>query len=129
MDFSHKNVNVNNIKKAFEHFSNMVVSDFDPLGDESRMQDIYEGLGGERLINTHKMGTKSYNGYSSCPLVTGYGKMVLAEFDYDSNFTPDPKLKQMFIKDSSKEHRRLWWLKKYILPRLYWNKMLKGVEV
>jgi sulfide:quinone oxidoreductase len=55
--------------------------------------------------------------------------MVLAEFDYQNNFTPDPKLKRMLIFDSSKEHRRLWWLKKYILPRLYWNKMMKGIDV
>lgn len=82
-----------------------------------------------RLISSDKLGDKVYNGYSSCPLVTGYGKMVLAEFDYQSNFLPDPKLKQMLIKDSSKEHLRLWWLKKYILPYLYWNKMLKGVDV
>jgi len=82
-----------------------------------------------RLAADESLSTKQYNGYSSCPLVTGYGKMVLAEFDYDSNFTPDPKLKQMFIKDSSKEHLRLWWLKKYILPRLYWNKMMKGIDV
>jgi sulfide:quinone oxidoreductase len=81
------------------------------------------------LISHNKMGEKTYNGYSSCPLVTSYGKMVLAEFDYDSNFTPDPKLKRMLIKDSSKEHRRLWFLKKYILPHLYWNKMLKGIDV
>jgi sulfide:quinone oxidoreductase len=72
---------------------------------------------------------KQYNGYSSCPLVTGYGKMVLAEFDYQNNFTPDPKLKQMLIKDSSKEHYRLWLLKKYMLPYLYWQKMMKGIEV
>lgn len=25
---------------------------------------------------------ESYTGYTSCPLVTGYGKLVLAEFDY-----------------------------------------------
>ena len=81
------------------------------------------------LIDHNKIGTKSYNGYSSCPLVTDYGKMVLAEFDYDSNFTPDPKLKQMFITDSSKEHWRLWMLKKYMLPYLYWNKMMKGQDV
>ncbi|TDS14137.1 sulfide:quinone oxidoreductase [Maribacter caenipelagi] len=81
------------------------------------------------LINSHKMGTKSYNGYSSCPLVTDYGKMVLAEFDYDNNFTPDPKLKRMLISDSSKEHWRLWMLKKYGLPYLYWNKMMKGKDV
>lgn len=82
-----------------------------------------------RLAAGESLSTKKYNGYSSCPLVTGYGKMVLAEFDYDSNFTPDPKLKQLLIKDSSKEHLRLWWLKKYILPRLYWNKMMKGIDV
>ncbi len=83
----------------------------------------------EMLSHQHKLGVKSYNGYSSCPLVTDYGKMVLAEFDYDNKFTPDPKLKQMLISDSSKELWRLWMLKKYALPYLYWNKMLKGKEV
>ncbi|WP_047244959.1 NAD(P)/FAD-dependent oxidoreductase [Maribacter thermophilus] len=81
------------------------------------------------LIKHHKLGNKSYNGYSSCPLVTDYGKMVLAEFDYNNNFTPDPKLKRMLISDSSKEHWRLWMLKKYGLPYLYWNKMMKGKDV
>jgi len=81
------------------------------------------------LIEHDRITDKKYNGYSSCPLVTGYGKMVLAEFDYDNNFTPDPKLKQMLVFDSSKEHWRLWILKKYILPYLYWNKMMKGDNV
>lgn len=83
----------------------------------------------KQMIASDTLSDKLYNGYSSCPLVTGYGKMVLAEFDYDSNFTPDPKLKQMLIFHSEKEHLRLWWLKKYILPKLYWDKMLKGKEV
>lgn len=82
-----------------------------------------------KMIKTQKIGGMSYNGYSSCPLVTGFGKMVLAEFDYHQNFIPDPKLKQMLVFDSSKEHWRLWMLKKYGLPYLYWNKMLKGKEV
>ncbi|MBL6445386.1 NAD(P)/FAD-dependent oxidoreductase [Fulvivirga sp. 29W222] len=82
-----------------------------------------------KLLSLGDIGNKSYNGYSSCPLVTGSGKMVLAEFDYDQNFTPDPKLKNMLVFDSSKEHWRLWMLKKYGLPYLYWNKMLKGQEV
>ena len=81
------------------------------------------------LIKHDKIGNKSYNGYSSCPLVTDYGKMVLAEFDYEKNFIPDPKLKQLLISDSSKEHWRLWMLKKFMLPYLYWNKMLKGQDV
>lgn len=83
-----------------------------------------------QLIEKDTLTTKTYDGYSSCPLVTGYGKMVLAEFDYSKEFKPDPKLKsQLFINDSSKEHWRLWILKKYLLPYLYWNKMLKGIEV
>lgn len=81
------------------------------------------------LMKKEGIKNHSYNGYSSCPLVTGYGKMVLAEFDYQNNFTPDPKLKQMLIFDSSKEHWRLWMLKKYMLPYLYWNKMMKGKKV
>ncbi|MFA0963657.1 FAD/NAD(P)-binding oxidoreductase [Roseivirga sp. BDSF3-8] len=81
------------------------------------------------LIQDKKIGSKHYNGYSSCPLVTGYRKMALAEFDYNQKFTPDPKLKQLLIFDSSKEHWRLWMLKKYGLPYLYWNKMMKGKEV
>ncbi|MDA9015500.1 NAD(P)/FAD-dependent oxidoreductase [Flavobacteriaceae bacterium] len=80
-------------------------------------------------IKTNTIGTMTYDGYSSCPLVTDYGKMVLAEFDYANNFTPDPKLKRLLIKDSSKEHWRLWMLKKHMLPYLYWNKMLKGKNV
>jgi type I restriction enzyme R subunit len=34
VDFSYNNVNVQNIKDAFEYFSNVVVSDFDPFGDK-----------------------------------------------------------------------------------------------
>ncbi|PSR13697.1 MAG: pyridine nucleotide-disulfide oxidoreductase [Bacteroidetes bacterium] len=82
-----------------------------------------------RLMAAKGLSDKRYDGYSSCPLVTDIGKMVLAEFDYDNNFTPDPKLKQLLIRDSSKEHWRLWMLKKYILPYLYWNKMMKGIDV
>jgi len=81
------------------------------------------------LLNGKAISEKRYEGYSSCPLVTGYGKMVLAEFDYKNNFTPDPKLKQLLIWNSDKEHYRLWLLKKYMLPHLYWNKMMKGINV
>lgn len=83
----------------------------------------------KKLAEKDTITDMQYNGYSSCPLVTGYGKMVLAEFDYDSNFTPDPKLKRMLVFNSDKEHWRLWMLKKYMLPYLYWNKMMKGERV
>jgi type I restriction enzyme R subunit len=44
IDFSYKNINVKNIKAAFEHFSNVVVSDFDPLGDEEKLSIYYNTL-------------------------------------------------------------------------------------
>lgn len=74
------------------------------------------------LMNHKKAkGLGNYNGYSSCPLVTGYSSMVLAEFDYDNNPAPS------FPFDTSKERYSMWLLKKYGLPFMYWNMMLKGI--
>jgi type I restriction enzyme, R subunit len=41
IDFSYNNVNVQNIKDAFEHFSDVVVSDFDPFGDKKVLDLLY----------------------------------------------------------------------------------------
>jgi sulfide:quinone oxidoreductase len=67
---------------------------------------------------------EQYSGYSSCPLVTGYGKMLLAEFKYDNVRDSDPFLKPFF--NLTKPLWSMWLLKKYALPWLYWNKMMKG---
>jgi sulfide:quinone oxidoreductase len=67
---------------------------------------------------------RTYEGYSSCPLVTRYGRMVLAEFKYDNVPDPDPVLSKFM--NTFKEQWLLWILKKYGLPFLYWNQMLKG---
>lgn len=64
--------------------------------------------------------TASYDGYASCPLVTGYGKLVLAEFDYDG------KPAETFPFDQSQERYSMWALKAYVLPEVYWNGMLRG---
>ena len=61
-----------------------------------------------------------YDGYSSCPLVTGYGRLVLAEFDYDNRPAPS------FPFDTTKERRSMYALKKYGLPLMYWRGMLRG---
>ncbi|MFG2087236.1 MULTISPECIES: FAD-dependent oxidoreductase [unclassified Spirillospora] len=66
--------------------------------------------------------TASYDGYTSCPLVTARDKMLLAEFDYD--LTPTPSLP---IINTKKERRDMWYLKRYGLPALYWHGMLKGL--
>lgn len=65
--------------------------------------------------------TAHYDGYASCPLVTGYGKLILAEFDYDGN----PM--ESFPFDQSEERWSMWALKVYVLPELYWNGMLRGL--
>ena len=62
-----------------------------------------------------------YDGYTSCPLVTGYGKLVLAEFDYEG------KPAETFPFDQSKERLSMYLLKAYALPRLYWHGMLRGL--
>jgi sulfide:quinone oxidoreductase len=64
----------------------------------------------------------SYGGYASCPLVTSSHAMLLAEFDYTMQMTPSIPLL-----DPAKPHRAYWYLKKYGLPFLYWNLMLKGL--
>ncbi|HFK5543562.1 TPA: DEAD/DEAH box helicase family protein [Elizabethkingia anophelis] len=61
IDFSYKNVNVKNIKTAFEHFSNVVVSDFDPLGDEGKLADLYKELNTHFLFKTHFHKFKTYH--------------------------------------------------------------------
>lgn len=44
VDFSYDNVNVQNIKDAFEHYSNVVVSDFDPYYDKKFLEQSYAVL-------------------------------------------------------------------------------------
>lgn len=64
--------------------------------------------------------TGSYNGYTSCPVVTGYGKLVLCEFDYNN------KPLETFPIDQSKERWTMYQLKRRVLPWLYWHKILPG---
>ena len=61
-----------------------------------------------------------YDGYTACPIITGYGRLVLAEFDYD----PTPR--ETFPFDQAKERRSMYLLKKYVLPALYWQGMMRG---
>ncbi|KAF5300874.1 hypothetical protein FQR65_LT09036, partial [Abscondita terminalis] len=61
-----------------------------------------------------------YNGYASCPLVTGYGKCIMAEFDYDL------KPMETFPISQDKELWLMYSVKKDLLPPLYWHFMLNG---
>ena len=61
-----------------------------------------------------------YDGYTACPIITGYGRLILAEFDYDL------QPRETFPFDQSKERRSMYLLKKRVLPRFYWSLMLRG---
>ncbi len=61
-----------------------------------------------------------YDGYTSCPLVTGYGRLILAEFDYEG------RPKESFPFDQAQERYTMYALKVYGLPRMYWHGMLRG---
>jgi sulfide:quinone oxidoreductase len=63
-----------------------------------------------------------YGGYGACPLVTGYGRLLLAEFDYSMKPTPT-----LPLIDTMRERRLTWLLKRYGLPWMYWHLMLRGL--
>ena len=62
----------------------------------------------------------AYDGYSCCPLITGYGKTIMAEFNYEQQPVPS------FPLDPTQERWSMWLVKTKVLPWLYWNRMLKG---
>ncbi len=73
-----------------------------------------------RSVMKGKSMSASYDGYSSCPIITGYNKLVLAEFDYNNQPV------ETFPFDQSKERWSMYQMKKYLLPYLYWNQILPG---
>lgn len=61
-----------------------------------------------------------YDGYSSCPLIVDIGKVILAEFGYDGKLMPT------FPVNPAMPRASMWYLKRYLLPALYWNVMMNG---
>lgn len=72
-------------------------------------------------VMNNEMLTHHYDGYTSCPIVTSYNTMMLAEFDYNK------KPRETMPFNQAKERRSMYILKKDILPRIYWYGMLKGL--
>ena len=64
--------------------------------------------------------TAKFDGYTVCPLKTEYGKIMLAEFNYDGpapSFPLDPA-----------EPRWIWWaFDLYMLKPMYWHLMMRGL--
>lgn len=65
--------------------------------------------------------TATYDGYASCPLVTGYHSCILAEFDY--NLQP----LETFPLAQNKERYTMFLMKKLVMPPLYWQLMTSGL--
>ena len=66
---------------------------------------------------------EKYDGYAACPIITGYGKVLLCEFDYDKQ----PKITFPFsLLDMSREQSAAWIMKVYLLKPVYFYGMLNG---
>jgi len=68
-----------------------------------------------------KVSNESYNGYTSCPLITRIGRAMLVEFDYKNNLTPSfpgviAPLEELWIS----------WLMKEVALKATYNAMLRG---
>ena len=66
-----------------------------------------------------------YDGYGACPLTVENGKIVLAEFRYGGKLAPTLPT---WLLNGTQPTWLAWFLKKTVMPRLYWNGMLKGRE-
>ncbi|MBY6116349.1 NAD(P)/FAD-dependent oxidoreductase [Mameliella alba] len=64
---------------------------------------------------------ETYNGYTSCPMITRVGRAMLVEFDYDNNLVPSfpgiiAPLEELWIS----------WLMKEVALKATYNAMLRG---
>lgn len=66
--------------------------------------------------------TAAYDGYTSCPLLTEYGKVMLAEFTYGGK----PQETFGTFVDQATPRRAFYHLKKDFFPWVYFKSMVKG---
>ncbi|UOY03877.1 NAD(P)/FAD-dependent oxidoreductase [Blastococcus sp. PRF04-17] len=62
-----------------------------------------------------------YDGYTVMPITVSRRKLLLAEVDRDSRPTPSVP----FL-DPMKPRRATWFADRYLLPRTYWRRILRG---
>ncbi|KAF2669121.1 sulfide,quinone oxidoreductase/flavo-binding protein [Microthyrium microscopicum] len=67
--------------------------------------------------------TAIYDGYTSCPIPTEYGKLMLAEFKYGGE--PKETFSMLGI-DQGTPRRAFYYLKKDFFPWVYYKSMVKG---
>ena len=72
-----------------------------------------------QLDNLVHVNLFQYNGYTSCPLVTGKNKVIMAEFDWNG----EPM--ETFPFDQGKERFTMYRFKVDVFPQLYWHFLVK----
>ena len=72
-----------------------------------------------RHLDGHSV-SADYDGYTSCPLVVSDHEVILAEFGYDG------AILETFPFNQAKPRRSMYFLKRNVLPHLYFKGMLKG---
>lgn len=77
-------------------------------------KNIYQFFAGVQPSNL-------YDGYASCPLVVDRKHVIMAEFGYDG------KILETFPFDQAIPRKSMYFVKKVLLPRMYWGLMLKGM--
>jgi NADPH-dependent 2,4-dienoyl-CoA reductase/sulfur reductase-like enzyme len=68
--------------------------------------------------------TSVYDGYTSCPLLTGDSKVLLAEFKYGGE--PQETFNNLFGIDQGVPRRAFYHLKKDFFPWVYWKYHVNG---
>lgn len=75
-----------------------------------------------KLMTTGQVGQARYDGYTSCPLFTGRGELMLAEFKYghakDETFSA--------FTNQEVPNKFFYHLTKDVFPRAYFNNLVKG---
>lgn len=75
----------------------------------------------KRVILQGEEPTRSYDGYSCCPIFVGNNVLMLAEFKYDN------VLAETFSKRQEVPHRLFYHMKKDFFPFAYWNLVPRGI--
>ncbi|KAH9981061.1 hypothetical protein BGW80DRAFT_1434322 [Lactifluus volemus] len=83
------------------------------------------------LLDSGKIGSAIYDGYTSCPLLTGYGELLLAEFKYGlvpaESFANSVGIKQpREVVYLSMGLRLFYYMKKDLFPWVYFKYYVKG---
>lgn len=64
---------------------------------------------------------RTYDGYTSCPILVTRKTCIMAEFGYDGSIL------ETFPVNQSKERRLMFYMKKDFMPALYWHALVRGL--